>query len=775
MNKFILSILILFFAHWTCQLQAQDDQAVFLYASAATVEPNEEFCIDIYAFEIEAIRRLRFGLNWRRDLIGYQRIEIPEPTAGGLTNLSEEDFNIDLNRGIYLDWADAEGYSTTSPDSTVLFSVCFIAQHTVETTTTVSLANELGIVQANSAIDNSPVPVAMRSGEINLTIPERTAQLRIGSTTVSPYENACIPVTAINVGDVTSMQFAIEWDETLLRFDELTNNVLQTDDIFSNYSVHDNIFRLAWFDSTGETASLGDSTILFDLCFETLSPDPVNIPVNFSTDLAIEVVSINENNEVELVPISPKNGFIRTENGFNASRSIQVEQNAAATGEDVCMKVKANDLDAVAGMQFALRWDETQLVYRDIQLEDNELELSDLNYHFDGEQLRFLWTNMEAENLNLAGETELFDICFTVIGEQDTTYIQYSDILPAEVPTIVNRRVEKTNVSTIEGILLIDDNVLPGDTDLDKEVNHYDLLNIGLGYGTMGAMRPDTSITFEPKEATDWTTSTPMTQVNYKHLDTNGDGTIDSNDLEAIEENWSAMPTLSTTVQSSDGIPFYVDADTLRLQDGQLPIVLGDAERNAQQLYGIAFSLYFDLSEDLSVAPTVSLNDSWLGTTEELIQVHRFFPAEQRLDVSVSRIDQMARDGQGELAAINIVMEDVILFHANPKVRLDHVRAIGEVEQMIAINVNNKARLASSLKEVLDLPISITPNPATSDLFIQTAHLQIEQVTILDAVGKVVETHSATSTLKVDHLERGMYFLIIQSDRGTITRKLSVQ
>lgn len=73
--------------------------------------------------------------------------------------------------------------------------------------------------------------------------------------------------------------------------------------------------------------------------------------------------------------------------------------------------------------------------------------------------------------------------------------------------------------------------------------------------------------------------------------------------------------------------------------------------------------------------------------------------------------------------------------------------------------------------------ISIYPNPATGKLMIETQELEITDIDILDMTGRRVSfvpllTSSANKQIDISHLGTGIYFVKIQTDKGTVTKKV---
>ncbi len=81
--------------------------------------------------------------------------------------------------------------------------------------------------------------------------------------------------------------------------------------------------------------------------------------------------------------------------------------------------------------------------------------------------------------------------------------------------------------------ICVDDCVWPGDFDRDGVVSLRDVLPLGVGWGREGPTRSG-SVTWSPHTATDWEISFGNL-YDFKHLDANGDGTVDSLDLNVMQ------------------------------------------------------------------------------------------------------------------------------------------------------------------------------------------------------------------------------------------------
>jgi subtilisin family serine protease len=85
-----------------------------------------------------------------------------------------------------------------------------------------------------------------------------------------------------------------------------------------------------------------------------------------------------------------------------------------------------------------------------------------------------------------------------------------------------------------------------------------------------------------------------------------------------------------------------------------------------------------------------------------------------------------------------------------------------------------------SIKEKSDTHIIIHPNPTTGELIIDNGQWTIENVEIFDLMGKTLnncQLSTVNCQLKIDisHLPSGVYFIRIQTDKETVTRKVVKQ
>ena len=84
------------------------------------------------------------------------------------------------------------------------------------------------------------------------------------------------------------------------------------------------------------------------------------------------------------------------------------------------------------------------------------------------------------------------------------------------------------------------DSVWPGDANYDGVANNFDILNLGVNYGTSGPARTAASNAWTGQVCANWANSSPG-GINGKHCDCDGNDTVDVADTIPIYLNYGLM------------------------------------------------------------------------------------------------------------------------------------------------------------------------------------------------------------------------------------------
>lgn len=335
-------------------------------------------------------------------------------------------------------------------------------------------------------------------------------------------------------------------------------------------------------------------------------------------------------------------------------------------------------------------------------------------------------------------------------------------------------------------IMTIASCVWAGDTDTNQVVNNFDLLPIGLGMGQTGNIRPNADLNFDCEPNLDWSGSTPVTNVNYKHSDTDGDGTVTVLDTQAIIQNWGQFYVRNGRTVSSNLTPknFYVAyAQTVPSATIQVPIILGDSLNPVDSAYGVAFTINYDPQYVDSNSVSVLFDNSWLGNSNsDIISISKDFYQQGHIDVGLTRIDQLPRDGFGQLGVIQLTIKDDILKsttrHLN--MHISNVRLI--TDQELEIPTNNTPtyiliQLPTGVEEIdAETGIRIYPNPAQAIIHIDSKE-PLESAQLYNTMGQLVREYSVSQNsdeLNVEQLPTGTYILSIQNAKGRYNQRMTI-
>lgn len=328
--------------------------------------------------------------------------------------------------------------------------------------------------------------------------------------------------------------------------------------------------------------------------------------------------------------------------------------------------------------------------------------------------------------------------------------------------------------------------VWAGDADTNKIVNNFDLLPLGLGYGETGAVRPNAGIDYDCEPALNFVNSTPITGINYKHSDTNGDGVVNADDTTAILLNWGQIHLKNNSIAPLNAIPLYVEPTiALAGQMLQIPIILGDTSILADSIYGLAFTINYDETMTDTNSVSVDFNTSWLGTINaDMISVQKDFYHQGKIEVAVVRIDQTNRDGMGQIGTLNLTIKDDILKKSTTQ-RLDllisDVRMITNVETERLASTPPTDILVSTITSTNNLTaattyVNVFPNPAKTNLNIQSND-EIQSISLYNLAGqeiKSIQLQDLNTQLNIQNLAQGVYILKVQTTQDINTQKIQI-
>jgi hypothetical protein len=313
--------------------------------------------------------------------------------------------------------------------------------------------------------------------------------------------------------------------------------------------------------------------------------------------------------------------------------------------------------------------------------------------------------------------------------------------------------------------------VWPGDTNQDGIANHFDLLNIGVGYGASGPRRTQQGTSWMALNATRWAESFPS-GVNYKHADTDGSGFINDEDVNAIEQHYGlttgsgdidAPSTDPDEVTATEGDPsIFVDLPengTFPVGSAfSVPIILGSEDRSVESVYGIAFTVNYDPSVIDANQLSITIPHSWMG--DNLLTIYKEYPQEGKVEIAISRTDGESVTGYGVVALMTGIIVDLVGLRT-VEVTVSKVRAINAEYTRIPIYPDSRSTTVTTTTQAITPEVvTVFPNPTDGRLRWSVPTSIITSIDILNIQGQVVRSLDTTQNgADISDLGEGIYLV----------------
>lgn len=317
------------------------------------------------------------------------------------------------------------------------------------------------------------------------------------------------------------------------------------------------------------------------------------------------------------------------------------------------------------------------------------------------------------------------------------------------------------------------DSVWPGDANADKKVDIYDPLAIAINYNDTGAARPGANISWTPQYCDFWNGSF-MNNIDKKHADCNGDGIVDTADLAAIRQNYSATAPRPNTTGLSE---LYFDHSSINPNPDStvsIKIMLGNSTNPINKIYGLATNILVD-GLSLTSPPVVTYSYGWLGNTSNTLSFSKDV-SPTSIDWAYARTDKQDVNGHGLIANLEFKIPasatggTLVTLSYNKTIFIDHegveITNISTAQDTFYLRhpaAINYAHLAS-------VQANIYPNPSSgiSVLDIRCQTNSEVTVVITDITGRQLSTqklqlHPSGDRINLDlpDISAGVYLVNI--------------
>jgi hypothetical protein len=330
------------------------------------------------------------------------------------------------------------------------------------------------------------------------------------------------------------------------------------------------------------------------------------------------------------------------------------------------------------------------------------------------------------------------------------------------------------------------DSVWAGDANSDLIADVSDPLAVAVAYGISGATRPSATITWQAEYCADWV-DTFTNGVNMKHADCNGDGTVDTFDLNAITVNFGLTHLRGGPKEKTTGVPdLYFDVTGIAFTPGtsvSVPIKLGTFASPINDFYGLATTINIG-GIALAAPATISYASSWPGNSGNTIRFARNAGNEE-LAWAYARRDHQEISGEGILAHLNFTVPSLaiagntISFSFGNTLIIDKdMNPLSGYNVLDTVGIIPGLSVGGPVSELLSA--AVLPNPSLNEatLRLETAKGLMVKISIVDAVGRIVEEREIKAAkgitnilLPVASLSSGIYLIKISDDSACQTLK----
>ena len=654
-----------------------------------------------------------------------------------------------------------------------------------------SLLSELAYVPSNTTYS-----VTITDSEGNTHVPDpafpdcnglgNEATIGIGEVIVNTDDSFCVPVTVSDAAEVTGFEAGIAWLPGVLSYTGIAGGVLGDAASFTIDDSNSDIGQLSliWNATAPDAILVDGGDVLVELCFDAVGDPGSSTGISFNSSIHPFLLE-----NVEGTAFAPVNGgaFIQGSGGPD-DVTLQIGSAMVDTGEVVCLDVTVENFTDVGTVQLSINWDEDRLSFDTLLLAGNLPGLNlatDFNLNLTDEGvIAMSWFDLGLNTVTLPDGAPLFTLCLRADTLQGPTPVTFS-------PTPVN--IEVTDLENILPVVLqngtvdvLQPEVWPGDTDVDGLVTHFDLLNIGLGFGTGGPERTDATIVWEAQVAPGWQNATPTSNVNYKHLDTNGDGFIDAADTLALVNNWGEeVNFLPEEENRSMAGVIYIEPDTVVLGvPATFNIMLGEPGTTVPEVYGLAFTIVYDTSAVAPGSASTSFLESWIGNAnEDLIGLSKDRYDDGRIDVALTRTDGLNAEGSGAIGQLHITIQDVIFMRGEDyplEFDIENIRLINAAEldfQLEGLPTSGvvKDGLVNVPEAAQAFNVRAFPNPASDQIRILVEGAQLESARLMATDGRTVQQiQGGQSEVNLQHLPEGLYLLQVWTSEGTTNHRIMI-
>jgi hypothetical protein len=452
MRKFILPILILFFA-FTQNNQAQ----IVLKIANVEVNPGTPTAtLDVTVDGFTNLVAAQFSINYDSLVIGVNSVTNLNGTLG-LVASPGVNFgfpgNGNIKKGqLTFSWSDQNLSPKTLPNGTRLFSIVFNVLGGAGAMSDVTQTNmplKIEYVNANFETVNNFTSqkgsVKVKGGgggggnvdpcpDLPCNNPNHLAFA--GDTIISkPGATIKMPIRIRNFSNIQGGQGTFSWDTTKLKFISVRNLGISGTLFQTPPDGVNGLIKYSFFNNDPSVPiTLPNNTVIFEIEFEVLGAigDTTRVCIGKiappEMDWAAEI-----NGNIVSVPFCVKGGTVIIRNVSPAPKvRIKINTVTGNKGTTACLDVRVENFTNIRNMQFSINFNSSVLKYVSTGMYDMK-NLTNNSFNSMSNSLIFTWNTGDNSVISLADNHRIFQICFELIGDCNTS----SDVMITNNPRVI--------------------------------------------------------------------------------------------------------------------------------------------------------------------------------------------------------------------------------------------------------------------------------------------------------------------------------------------------
>ena len=280
---------------------------------------------------------------------------------------------------------------------------------------------------------------------------------QISSSDISVGDEFCIDFSLDNIELLGSIQFSLEYDESVLSFADFSSPVLPgfTGD---NFNASTEGFITVSYDTPIDEYPNGFSVdaelIVFQVCFEAIGETAYTSISTSDNPVEFEVSSNGNLRKVQDSSVSLDIAAEETDCPFDGIK-LELEETCGSSGYNVCVDVFADDFEGVVSKQYSIVYDPSVLTFTnagDFLL--SNLFPNNIANPFPG-FITVSWSSDDLVNgTSFAGRQKIYEICFDIIEESTGSSSTYLSIGSTPTPMeAISNSLEELDVWRIDGKL----------------------------------------------------------------------------------------------------------------------------------------------------------------------------------------------------------------------------------------------------------------------------------------------------------------------------------